>query len=384
MTARRLLIGFTALAIASCIDFGAEFEQWQAQHDAGSSAGGRAGGATAGGSAGGMSGGQAGGTAGGDAGGNAGGAAGAMAGGSAGGMVVDAGPCGGAWCLFNQAGNGVFETTQGVFAASPTNAWITSYGSRVMHWNGANWVTITVNDFSVIGYSVWGTGPTDIFLGSDNGDTYRGPPFGPATQILGAGFDTLASIHGTSDGGSVYAGTLNGRLYVYDGGTWNFVDLGAAAPPSGAALRGVAVLAPDDVWVAGTAGIILHGDATGWTRMDAGVTENLRRAFAFGPDDVWFSGQSGRLVHWDGTSFTRTTCITCGDIWGLWGRGPGDLWLADHIGALIHFDGGEFSPSINPVPCVPHSTGLWGAGDRDLFMTVGFTDGGYGALHFKR
>jgi hypothetical protein len=61
------------------------------------------------------------------------------------------------------------------------------------------------------------------------------------------------------------------------------------------------------------------------------------------------------------------------------------MWLADDVGGLFHFDGGEYSPSINPVPGPGvHNTGLWGAGDRDLFMSAAFEDGGYGVLHFRR
>jgi hypothetical protein len=298
--------------------------------------------------------------------------------------VVDAGPCGGAWCLFSQTGNSDFEVTQGVFATGPDDAWATSYGSHLLHWNGSVWSMVSIADFDVIGYALWGTGPSDVLLGGDNGHNYRGPPFGPSTQIAGAASTTLVSVHGLTDGGSIHVGSDDGQLFRYDGGAWEPVDLGSSAPGAAVALRAIAVVAPDDVWVAGTGGTILHGTGAGWSRLDAGVTENLRRAWANGPGDVWFVGQAGRIVRWNGSDLVKSYCLSCGDLWGLWGRSSNDMWLADDMGALVHFDGGGFSPSINPVPGPQRTPGLWGAGDRDLFLSAAFDDGGYGVLHFRR
>lgn len=149
-------------------------------------------------------------------------------------------------------------------------------------------------------------------------------------------------------------------------------------------LRALAVVADNDIWSGGTAGLVMHNDGTGWLRVDAGVTENLRRAWANGPNDVWFVGQNGLVLRWNGTTFAKTFCLTCNDIWGVWGQGPNDMWLADDTGSLVHWDGGSFSPSIAPPRSDSLPVGLFGAGDNDLFLSTSFGDGGFGVLHFRR
>ncbi len=382
-----VLAGLLCL-LAGCFDFDGAYARYCGSEKCGPDAGTGGGtGGSAGGGTGGGVGGAAGGGTGGATGGGIGGAAGGGAGGGSGGGggggsgPVDAGFCGGNWCVYSRGGTGVFTTTQGLWAASPDDAWLTSFGSRLLHWNGVSWQKVNITDFSVTSSAVWGLGAT-VFVGADNGYSYRGPPFTSATSIAGAPVATLVAINGLPDGGSIYASGIEWDIYRYDGTQW--VPSDAGPPPAPVpTLRGLAVLAANDIWSAGSYGTVLHNDGTGWQRVDSGVTDNIRRAFATGPNDVWFVGQNGLVLRWNGTGFTKTFCPTADDIWGVWGRGPNDMWLADSSGALVHWDGGSFSTSIAPAHA-DTAIGLSGAGDWDLFVSTIFDDAGYGVLHYRR
>ncbi len=308
----------------------------------------------------------------------------AMGGGIGGGGEIDAGICGGAWCLYSQAENGGFLSTQGAWARSPDDAWVTSFGSRLLHWDGVRWSRVDIGDFDVVSDAIWGFSSDNVFVGANNGFSYRGPPFSSQNQISGAlPGASIVAIHGLADGGSIYAAGEDWDLYRYDGTAWVRSDAGTPPNPV-PILRGLAVVSDNDIWAAGSYGTILHNDGTGWQRMDAGITDHIRRAWANSSDDVWFVGINGVVVRWNGTTFNDSYCPSCNDIWGLWGRGPNDMWLADDTGALVHWDGGSFSSSISSHSINSNRIGLWGAGDRDLFLSTPFADGGYGAMHFRR
>jgi hypothetical protein len=63
------------------------------------------------------------------------------------------------------------------------------------------------------------------------------------------------------------------------------------------------------------------------------------------------------------------------------------MWLLDSDLNLVHYDGGSYTPlPVLPPPAVADyfPTGLYGAGDRDLFISANLPDGGAGALHLRR
>ena len=234
--------------------------------------------------------------------------------------------------------------------------------------------------------AVWGFASNRVFLGGDNGESWRGPPFGSSQALMSTGFKGFQTIHGLPDGGSVFA-TADWAVLRLDGTSWTEMDAGPRIPSNGL-LRGLAVVSETELWAAGTGGAVLHSGTAGveWDRIDAGATENIRRVWANGPNDVWFIGQSGLVLRWNGTTFTKDYCPVCGDLWGIWGTGPDDVWLADSDGQLIYWDGGSYTPLANSPTSASsiYPMGLWGAGDRDLFMSINLPDGGGGALHYRR
>ena len=65
--------------------------------------------------------------------------------------------------------------------------------------------------------------------------------------------------------------------------------------------RGAAVL--DDVWVVGDS--ILHWDGNLVDRLPAPAAANyLAGVWGTGPDDAWIVGSTGTLLHWNGTTWS--------------------------------------------------------------------------------
>ncbi len=114
-------------------------------------------------------------------------------------------------------------------------------------------------------------------------------------------------------------------------GCWGLLDAGSSARGNGAALRR--------------------------NRADAGtdgVASDLLAVFAVAPDDVWLGGDGGTLLHWDGATMTPLVLPGASGstdrILDIHGRAGGDLWLSGFspsaAGFVSHFDGSAWSPAL--------------------------------------
>ena len=81
------------------------------------------------------------------------------------------------------------------------------------------------------------------------------------------------------------------------------------------------------------------------------------------PNDMWMVGQNGVIVHYDGTAFTAVVSPTDLLLLGIWGSGPNDIWAVGINGAILHYDGAGWSFSPSPTtrpsrwPWAPMLTG---------------------------
>jgi len=80
-------------------------------------------------------------------------------------------------------------------------------------------------------------------------------------------------------------------------------------PPQDPALtsphRGVWSSAPNNVWVVGSDGYIVHFDGKAWKRVPSGTSEGLKAIGGSAPDDLWVVGDHGTVLHYDGHAFTQ-------------------------------------------------------------------------------
>lgn len=247
----------------------------------------------------------------------------------------------------------------------------------------------------------------------------------PALDTLDA---WLLSTHGVAGQRYAVGGSPQQGLVLFDdGGGWQTLDVGVEVP----LLNWVYALAPDDVYVVGNAGTVLHFDGATWRleptptdqdlwgvwgdsnqdlwavggqgRMEGQATALRKQAggawqavelptlerpavYAFfkvwgsAHDDVYIVGQRGAVLHFDGTALTELAVGTAEDLISLWGTGPDRIAIVGgrNNGVVVTFDGQQWrSQSLAPLPGL---NGVWMrdpqtihiAGQRGTVATLDF------------
>lgn len=163
--------------------------------------------------------------------------------------------------------------------------------------------------------SVWGTSANDVWaVGADIPDDTAGPL---VVHYDGTSWSTLDT--GTTGdlwwvfgfpGGPVFMGGKGGQILRYENGTFT-----PMTTPGTQTVFGIWGSSPTDVWAVGadeggqSGGFAwrLQGD----TWVDAGLpatatSKAVWKVHGNAADDVWMVGTAGLLVHWNGTTFEET------------------------------------------------------------------------------
>src|SRR5687768_13891657 len=155
-------------------------------------------------------------------------------------------------------------------------------------------------------------------------------------------------------------------IHHWDGTEWTLLPLSNPGT-----LRGVDVVASDDVWAVGytydppAQTMIMHWDGTAWTTIPspsiAGTPNYLYAVAAAGPNDVWAVGEAADqplALHWNGTvwSIVPTPDLEHGVLNGVAVAGPNDVWAVGTFGnydaynLALHWDGTEWTQVTTPNP----------------------------------
>jgi hypothetical protein len=152
----------------------------------------------------------------------------------------------------------------------------------------------------------------------------------------------------------------------------------------GSALLSITGSAADDVWTVGsnadgTGALVLQYDGAAWIRHDVGVDQDLWWVWENTPDDLWMVGAGGTVVHY--TPSTATADVEVLDasltLFGIWGSGPDDIWavggnttLSTSGSQVWHYDGAAWSRA--DVPEEADALGsvfkVWGRATDDVWM----------------
>jgi hypothetical protein len=176
----------------------------------------------------------------------------------------------------------------------------------------------------------------------------------PSPNRPGHDFNVLHAVSGTSASdvwavGVSHGGLLPSRTLIqhWDGIQWRIVP--SPSPDDQLnELRGVAAIAPDDVWAVGYRSgtqtrepietLVLHWDGIAWTRVASpnlsGGANQLFGIAALSPDDIWAvgSGAGGALaMRWDGSAWGLVpvppdTGLSSEFLNGVAGRATNDVW----------------------------------------------------------
>ncbi len=256
------------------------------------------------------------------------------------------------WCWERPLPQG--STLMAAWAAAADDVWAVGNDGIIMHWDGRAWTSRRIPGVSTDFWTVWGSGPQDVWVGGD-GTTYRwnGTAF---TQVTGPYEAT--SISGTGPGDIWAVMYLNSAVQHYDGRVWTETAL----PDEDFGCNSVLALGPSDVWIA--CGKLFHFDGTTFAPFDLYVFG----LSGSGPDDVWAidAGQDTGVWHWDGQQWSSmTTSATDDGLAAVWARSPTDVWGIGNYGLFHHYDGVRWT-ELAPRDEVNRFF-LIGAGPSDLW-----------------
>ena len=298
--------------------------------------------------------------------------------------------------------------------------WAVSYEGNILRWDGTSWkIHVHATDGEEGLFSIFGTGPTDVWIPSDHG-LLHGTGTSSATLVFapvalpgkasvlikgiwGTGPNDLWAVGGTesfdqapfSVGRAVH---YNGA--VGDGGAGWKLDTDLTA--RGIAYRAIWGSPGSGPWVQGGeanefgefSGVVLRrapGD-TAWKRValppDPDNTfhpqpQYLVAASLSSDTSVWLGGFNGDFVssYWHGTKatdggtgfdFTYTERF----FWerpviALWGTAPNDTWAVGQEGLVQHWDGATWNSAairVTPLPVVKTFWGIWGTSSTDFWI----------------
>ncbi|HEY3447258.1 MAG TPA: hypothetical protein VGK67_12875 [Myxococcales bacterium] len=101
------------------------------------------------------------------------------------------------------------------------------------------------------------------------------------------------------------------------------------------------------------------------------TSENLFALWVVAEDDVWVGGGAGLLMHWDGKAWTHVPSGTTSRINDIWGPASNDLWAVGFGKVVLHWDGMAWTPVATPFSEPFVFNGVWGTSSQDLWL-VGF------------
>lgn len=175
-----------------------------------------------------------------------------------------------------------------------------------------------------------------------------------ATTPLDAGMRDAASpgdaSAGDEDSGAADAATraepTASPLCSTDGFCWS------RPAPQGETLRAAWAASPDDVWLVGDHGSLLHYDGASFTSHNLPEHTGLRAVHGSAADDVWAVGDDGHVFHYDGQSWRSQDVSeligggvepSAGGLYGIFAAAPDAVWAVGTSGvsALVLFYDGE-------------------------------------------
>lgn len=191
---------------------------------------------------------------------------------------------------------------------------------------------------------------------------YDGTAWGPGGPSFGT--PLLNWVHAFSADDVVMVGS-RGAVLRFDGLTWT-----RDQTPTDHDLWGVWGAASDDLWAVGGNGreegqaTILRWDGVAWTQVEPPALERPQvwawfKVWGSGPDDVYIVGQRGAVLHWDGAALTELFVGAADDLIAVWGTGP-DLVVAvgGRANGLISVWDGTTWETHDLAP-VPGLNGVW-------------------------
>jgi hypothetical protein len=322
---------------------------------------------------------------------------------------VDAGPRVCSYNGFCPTSLPAAQTLVSIWGDGTGVAWAVSTEGNVLRWDGAQW-KVHASDLGPLAV-VWGSGPTDVWIGGDNGIQHGTGPNSAAltftTSFLPDAGTRIASIWGLS-GSDVWAvgtgmdpntGGLVGAAFHFTGEKWTvervLSDSAGYSHVWGSAGSGVWIAGqrpmPDAPWLMELA-ISRTSDGGDFTEIalppdphvpaPLGAPATLRGASAVSDTSIWLHGGSvSSPLTWRGTSsdngktFTFTAerdgSLNAPQINALFGTAANDIWTAGDYGQVRHWNGTKWTGTAVTTTNLPVTNpfyAVWAHGSSEVWL----------------
>ncbi len=137
-------------------------------------------------------------------------------------------------------------------------------------------------------------------------------------------------------------------VYRFEAGAWDAVPTGVVPT-----VYGMWGASPQDLWLVGEDGLVVHYNGASWTEQPAPAGDTLYAIWGFDDATAYAVGASGRIVHFDGTAWSEVAPSPSSTVLrGVWGPSPDDVWVVGQ-GVVAHYDGSAWQappPSFTLPP----------------------------------
>lgn len=260
------------------------------------------------------------------------------------------------------------------------------------------WCVVPLELRGVAVYSVWGSGPNDVWAVGSWGTVlhYDGSKWSTSRVLTDAGQPkTLISVWGSGPNDVWIASVDDVRHcdgWKEDGPDWSAAQILTKVDTLPSQLLGLWGTGAKDVWVLHGANLIsgslvtkiLHSE--GWVdgspslkpafdHLTSGSTSNIRGIWGSSPSDVWVVGDRGRIFRssgfWGGmASWKQVNSNTHSHLRAVWGSAPDDIWAVGDLGTIRHYthnEGGELVWSYVSSPTGSKLGSVWGSSGSDVW-----------------
>lgn len=231
--------------------------------------------------------------------------------------------------------------------------------------------------------SIWGTSPTDLWVGGYEYDDVNFRNAGVLKHYNGAQwtdapggmpFDYPVSGLGGAGADEVYMCGEGNTLARFDGVSWSRLNDEWATGEHLSAIWGTP---SGELWAFGNQHTTIQYDGTGWFQPKMPPHDGIRAAWGFA-DSIYAVGHNGVILLYDGTFWEIVPHgLTTNTLESIWGTGPNDIWVGAGSGEMLHFDGARWELVSVWPPSYGPARSLWGSAPDDWYA-VHYN----GALHY--
>ena len=267
------------------------------------------------------------------------------------------------------------KTLYGIWGTSPSNIYAAGLDGAIIHYDGTNWTVESSGTTEKLN-AIWGVTETNIYAAGENGivlhKTAAGTTWG--TEPLTNNFNNtdLYSVRGSS-ASNVYMGSNNGWFLRFNGTEWTAFD---PDPPTGSTrIAGIWPFNSTNIYciIAVNYGRIFNYDGTKWEQVYIGGENTLLYSiWGNTPSDIYVAGSAGLILQFNGTSWLGVSSSTTQKLYSVFGSSASNIFAVGVQGTIVHNKGAGFvAENFNTTSDL---FGVWTSSDGSVAYAVG-TDG---------